>query len=153
MTITETQLPEHVERMLNVHDSLWNALLPNSNLKKISYKNKEYDIYIPGHGGYASVILTNDAGKNFLWITQNLNKSSYASIEISKARSQGDDKRVTWIVDNSNDQFYYCALIKTCQYFDGKKDILIEKYDHGSTHLVYSTDPFYENYIPPKSKY
>lgn len=153
MTIVEQDIPVNVKQILDVHHALWNATSDPDGEHKLEYKDSYYNIYIPSHQGYASVVLPSGIGKNFLWITQNLNKSSYASIEIKKARSQGDDKRVTWIVDNSNDKFYYCALIKTCSYFDGKQDILIEKYSENGTQLVYSTDPFYVNYLPPKSRY
>lgn len=150
MTIIETQMPTHVEQLLDVHNTLWNALSDSYAGLKLNYKGSEYDIYKPEHDGFTSTVISNDAGKNFLWITQNLNKSSYGSLEIKRARSQGDDKRITWVIDNSNDKFYYCAMIKTCLYFDGKKDIYIEKYYNGNTEVVYSTEPYY---LPPKSKY
>lgn len=79
--------------------------------------------------------------------------STYGSLEIIEARSQGDDKKITWIIDNNNNKFEQCALVKTCTYFDGKEDILIEKYLDGLSNLVYTTDPYYENYLVPKSKY
>jgi len=153
MTIIETQMPTHVEQLLDVHNTLWDALSDSHASLKLNYKGIGYDIYKPDHNGFTSTVLSNDNGKNFLWITQNLNKSSHASSDIKRSRSQGDDKRITWIIDNSNNQFYYCALIRTCVYFDGKEDIYIERYYNDTTELVYSTDPTYASYLPPKSKY
>jgi hypothetical protein len=153
MTITKTEIPAHIEQLLDVHNTLWDALSDSYAGLKLDYKGSKYDIYKPEHNGFTSTVLSNDNGKNFLWITQNLNKSSYGSFEIKRARSQGDDKRITWIVDNSNDKFYYCALIKTCVYFDGKKDILVERYINDNTEVVYCTNPTYASYVTHKSKY
>jgi hypothetical protein len=128
-------IPSHVYPILDVHHGLWNRD------KSVTYKSKEYQTYTPTHGGYSSVILPNENGYNFLWITQNLNKSSGASLEIIRSHSQGDDTRVTWIVDNSNNKFTYVGLVKTTDYFDGKKSIIIERYDSQGTQIIYSTDP------------
>lgn len=124
-----------VQELLDVHHALWNKE------KTVSYKSKIYDTFSPAHAGYTSVILPNENNYNFLWITQNLNKSSGASLDIIRARSQGDDTRITWIVDNSNNKFSYVGLIRTTDYFDGKKSIIIERYDAHGTDVVYSTDP------------
>jgi len=130
--------------ILDVHHSLWDRGT------HVTYKDKDYGTFIPAHGGFMSVILPNASNKNFMWITQNLNKDSHTSIEIKRARSVGDDKRITWIIDNNNDKFEYCGLIKTCLYFDGKKDILIEKYRGSFTEVVYTTD---KKYTVSKSRY
>jgi hypothetical protein len=128
-------IPDGVKPILDVHHGLWNRD------KTVTYRSKEYSIYVPSHEGYSSAILPNENGYNFLWITQNLNKTSGASLDIIRARAQGDDTRITWIVDNSNNKFSYVGLVRTTDYFDGKKSIIIERYDAQGTSVIYSTDP------------
>lgn len=128
-------MDENTEGILRVHHALWNKD------NKIKYKDKNYDPYIPSHQGYNSVILPNENGYHFLWITHNLNKSSAGTEQILRARSQGDDMRITWVVDNSNNSFKYVGVVKTCDYFDGKKFIIIERYTPQGTIVVYCTDP------------
>jgi hypothetical protein len=128
-------MDQGILEVLSVHNSLWDKE------EKLNYRGKTYDIYNPSHGGYSSVILPNENGYNFLWITQNLNKSTYGSMAILQARTQGDDKRNTWIVDNNNGTFKYVGIIATCNYFDGKKTQLIERYTEHGTIVVYSSDP------------
>ena len=93
------ELPDNVNQILLVHHSLWN------HTPTIKYGSISYPTYTPSHEGYTSVILPNDNAKNFLWITQNLNKSSYATSEITKAQTLGHVKRITWIVDNNDNKF------------------------------------------------
>lgn len=124
----------------------------DTNFKDINYNGVKYPVSIPDHLGFASVVLPGN-NKNFLWITQNMNKSTYGSLDIKESRSQGNDKRMTWIVDNTNDKFHYCALIKTCLYFDGEIDILVEKYKNDNIEIVYCTNPVYASYVTHKSKY
>ena len=126
---------QNIQSILDLHHGLWNKE------KTVTYKNKKYTTFQPSHDGYVSVILPNENDYNFLWITQNLNKSSGASVEINRARSQGDDLRITWIIDNSRNRFTYVGLVRTCDYFDGKKSIIIERYDERGTHVLYSSDP------------
>lgn len=128
-------IPDHVQPILDVHHGLWNRD------KTVTYRSQEYQVFIPSHEGYSSAILPNENGYNFLWITQNLNKTSGATLDIIRSRSQGDDTRVTWIVDNSNNKFSYVGLVRTTDYFDGKKSIIIERYDDQGTRVIYSTDP------------
>lgn len=130
--------------ILNTHHSLWNRDL------KLNYRGNTYDIYNPEHGGFSSVILPNENGYNFLWITQNLNKSSYGTLDIIQSRSQGDDKRITWIVDNNANTFKYVGVISTCDYFNGFQTQLIERYTEGGTIVVYSSDPMI---VSTRSKY
>jgi len=154
MTTLELEIPTNVQSVLDVHNSLWNMLsASNIDTKTIQFNGVHYPVNIPVHLGFASVVLPGNNNKNFLWITQNMNKSTYGSLDIKEARSQGNDKRITWIVDNTNDKFHYCALIKTCLYFDGKMDILVEKYKNESTEIVYCTNPVYASYVTHKSKY
>lgn len=140
-------LPDNINQILTVHHALW------VHLPTIKYGDIEYLTYTPSHQGYTSVVLPNDNAKNFLWITQNLNKSSYGTLEINKAKTLGHVTRITWIVDNNNNKFNYCGLVKTCSYFDSNQDILIEKYIGDTTKVIYSSDPNYANYVSPKSQY
>jgi hypothetical protein len=130
--------------ILEVHHSLWNKE------EKINYRNKTYDIYTPEHQGFSSVILPNENDYNFLWITQNLNKSTYGTLGIIQSRSQGDDKRITWIVDNTAGTFKYVGVISTCDYFNGYRTELIERYTDEGTIVVYSSDPLI---VSTRSKY
>lgn len=141
------ELPDNVNQILAVHHSLWN------HTPTIKYGGISYPTYTPSHEGYTSVILPNDNAKNFLWITQNLNKSSYATSEITKAQTLGHVKRITWIVDNNDNKFNYCGMVKTCAYFDSTQDIFIEKYIGDTTKVIYSSDPTYASYVSPQSRY
>lgn len=154
MKTLELEITPDVQKILDVHNSLWDILShSNVNFKTIEFNGIKYSVNVPNHLGFASVVLPGSNNKNFLWITQNMNKSTYGSLDIKESRSQGNDKRITWVVDNTNDKFHYCALIKTCLYFDGKIDILVEKYKNESTEIVYSTNPVYASYVTHKSKY
>ena len=128
-------MSDNVKSILQVHHALWNKDT------KIEYRNNHFDTFTPLHEGYTSVILPNENGYNFLWITHNLNKSSSGTQEILRARNQGDDTRITWIVDNSNTSFQYIGVIKTSDYYDGQKFIIIERYSLEGTTVIYSTDP------------
>jgi len=131
--------------ILRVHHALWNRE------SFIERGGQKYTPFVPAHDGYISVVLPNEQGHNLLWITQNLNKSTSGSLEIKKARSLGNDKRITWIVDNSNSKFLYLGSVHTCNYFDGQEDIIIERYYQDEpTQVLWTNMPFY---LPAKSKY
>jgi len=154
MTTLELEISPNIQKILDVHNLLWDMLsASNYNYQNIEFNGVQYSVNIPEHLGFASVVLPGNNNKNFLWITQNMNKSTYGSLDIKEARSQGNDKRITWIVDNTDDKFHYCALIKTCFYFDGKNYILVEKYKNDTTEIVYCTNPIYASYVTHKSKY
>jgi len=130
--------------ILRIHHALWNRE------DFIERDGKQYSLYTPSHGGYCSVVLPNDQGYNLLWITQNINKSSYGTLAIKRAIAQGDDLRITWIVDNNNSKFKYIGVVNTCMYYDNSQDIIIERYTDDGTEVVYTNMPFYR---PAKSKY
>jgi len=110
MELSQAELQE----VLNTHNALWNALYDYDGLRHcVTYKDETYDIRIPPHRGYASAILPNKNGNPFLWITQNLNKSSYGSLAIERAQKNDQDHRITWIVDTTNGQFKYRTNIST----------------------------------------
>jgi len=135
-----------VESILAVHNSLYDALYDfNLDIHTLHYNDIKYDIYLPKHRGYASVNLPNSKGTQFLWITQNLNKSTYGTLQIQKARQRGEDQRITWIVDTSNGQFDYRTCIRTTvSQAVPTGDLIqgsIEMYDSLGTETVWSTNP------------
>jgi hypothetical protein len=139
----EPQEPRIIE-ILTVHHMLWNKV------KDVNYKGNVYHTSIPAHDGYCSVVLPGtDEKYNYLWITQNLNKSTGATLSVLRDREQGNDRRITWIIDNHGSKFLYVGCINTCTYFDGSCDIVIERYSGNSTEIVWTNLPI-ENY---KSKY
>ena len=130
--------------ILRIHHALWNKE------DFIERGGQRYTPFVPSHSGYSSVVLPNDQGYNLLWITQNMNKSSYGSEAISRSRSLGHDHRITWIVDNANSKFNYVGCVNTCQYYDGSQDVIIERYGDSGTEVVWTNMPFH---LPSKSKY
>lgn len=138
MNISEDQL----KQILYIHNGLWNAVYDfDSDYHCLYLDDNKVDIYIPADRGYASVILPNPKGTKFLWITQNLNKSTYGSLAIQRARTKDMDLRITWIVDTRNGQFDYKTNIHTMydsngQLVDGK----IELYDSLGQEIIWSTN-------------
>jgi hypothetical protein len=130
--------------ILRIHHALWNRE------DFIERDDKQYKPFVPQHTGYTSVVLPNEQGYNLLWITQNMNKSSYGSESIRRSRSQGHDQRITWIVDNNNSKFQYVGSVNTTRYFDGSEDIIIERYTETGTEVLWTNMPFH---ITAKSKY
>lgn len=102
------------QEILAIHDTLWNALYGDqTTLHTLLYNDVNYDIKIPGHRGYASILLPNSNGIKFLWITQNIHKSTYGSLAIQRHNTLGNDHRITWIVDTNNGGFSYRSNITT----------------------------------------
>lgn len=134
---------ETTESILAVHNSLWNALYDfDSDEHTLHYNNIKYNIYKAKHGGYTSVNLPNPKGTQFLWITQNLNKSTYGTLQVNKARERNQDHRITWIVDTSNGQFVYRTSIHTTS--DDSGQMLhgtIDLYDSLGMETVWSLNP------------
>lgn len=143
---------QEVEQILKTHNSLWNSLYDlDSPDHCLEYKNKIYQIFIPVHRGYSSVVLPNSSGNNFLWITQNLNKSTYGTHQIHTARDKDQDLRITWIVDTRHGEFVYKANIRTCCDFSGQlMHADIEYYTSFGTQTIWSSNPLS---ISQKSKY
>lgn len=137
MKLTETQASE----ILKVHNSLWNAVYDHdSTLHTLDYKGDEYTINIAQHKGYATVMLPNSKGTKFMWITQNLNKSTYGTLAINRSREQNEDRRITWIVDTRNGSFNYRCNITTSA-IDGEMNYgMIEIYDDLGKEVIWSTN-------------
>lgn len=138
MSLTDEQATE----ILNVHNALWNAVYDHdSNNHVLRYKDELYQINIPPHRGYASVLLPNSKGTKFLWITQNLHKSTYGTLAIQRQTSQGNDHRISWIVDTNNGQFNYRSNITTTK--DPSGLLLfgaIEIYDSLGKEIIWSNN-------------
>lgn len=127
--------------LLKVHNALWNAVYDRDSTEhSLEYKNDTYQIQIPVHKGYASVLLPNSKGIKFMWITQNLNKSTYGTLSITKAKLNNEDHRITWIVDTRNGGFTYrCNITTTAK--DGRMTYgTIEIYDDFGKEIVWSTN-------------
>lgn len=141
MDITQSQ----IESTLSVHNQLWNYFHGYTNGNNIlTYNDAEYIIQQPSHKGFVSVTLPNSRGKNFLWITQNLNKTTYGSMAIAKYKSLGKDHRITWVVDTSNGDFKYRSNITTVLDSDGSLlDGTIEIYDSLGRAVVWSKNKMY----------
>jgi hypothetical protein len=135
MTISDKALNE----LLSVHNGLWDMK------SEVSFYGRSYTTHTASHKGYTSVVLPSKTGSKLLYITQNLNKSTYGTLEIQRAAKEGKTVKLTWIVDTSDGQYEYKGLIKTTP------DLTyIESYSSFGTAIAYSTDP---NYIPIKSRY
>lgn len=129
-----------INEILNVHDSLWNALYSSDESRpSITYKGNTYSIQIPKHRGYASVMLPNSSGTRFMWVTQNLHKSSYGTMAIERSRKLGEDQRITWILDTSNGGFITRTSISTTR--DSNLELIagqIEIYDSLGKETIWS---------------
>ncbi len=136
--------------ILRVHHALWNAVYDtDSSYHSLQYCGQTYTIQKPPtkqvdgwdiFPGYASVLLPNSKGSKFMWITQNLHKSTYGTLAIKRAQEHGEDHRITWVVDTKNGGFEYRSNITTTS----KEGILIygaiEIYDDLGKEIVWSTN-------------
>jgi hypothetical protein len=121
-----------IKQLLDLHHALWDME------DVVKYFGDKYQVYKPNHKGFSRVIVPGKSGKNILYITQNLNKSTYGTLEIQRAAKAGKTTRITWIVDPSDGGFEYIGLIKTTDDYT-----IIEKYTTFGTQIVYSTNPYY----------
>lgn len=122
-----------ISELLNLHHALWDMK------DRIEYFGKFYDVYKPEHQGFSRVLLPGKYGRNIMYITQNLNQSTYGTHEIQQAAKKGQIVRITWVVDPSNGNFNYIGVIKTTPTYS-----LIERYDSFGTHTLYHTDPKFQ---------
>jgi hypothetical protein len=119
-----------ISRLLYLHHALWDME------DTVEYFGKMYAVYKPEHKGFSRVIVPGKSGKKILYITQNLNQSTYGTLEIQAAAKAGKTTRITWIVDPSDGGFEYIGLIKTTD--DSK---VIEKYTSFGTEVLYHSNP------------
>jgi len=128
-----------LSELLSLHHSLWN--MDNN----VQYFGVWYDVYKPEHKGFSRVVVPGKSGKNIMYITQNLNKSTYGTQEIQHAAKQGKTTRITWIIDPSEGKFTYIGLIKTTDDYT-----IIEQYNSFGTQVLYHSNPLFQ---PSKSAY
>lgn len=119
-----------ISELLTLHHSLWDMD------DEVHYFGDTYKVYKPEHKGFSRVLVPGKSGKNIMYITQNLNKSTYGTQEIQRAAKKGETVRITWVVDPSDGRFNYIGLIKTTPSYS-----MIEKYTSFGTQLVYHSDP------------
>ena len=137
MNLTDQQ----ASNILKVHDTLWDAASSGTRIHTLIYQGNEYTIQIPGHKGYASVLLPNSNGTMFLWITQNIHKSTYGSLAIQRNNELGNSHRITWVVDTNNGGFSYRSNITTTR--DSAGNLIhgaIEIYDGLGKAIVWSNN-------------
>lgn len=123
-----------VHRLLTLHHSLWDME------DVVEYYGKTYDVFKPSHGGFSRIVVPGKSGKNIMYITHNLNKSTYGTQEIQRAAKQGKTTRITWIVDPSDGSFNYIGLIKTTDDYT-----VIEQYNSFGTTVLYHTNPLLQS--------
>lgn len=141
MTFTTAHLTPDIQSILSAHHQLWDGS------ETITYKDQTESSYTPPHGGYHSVVLKNSLGVPHLWITQNMNKSSYGTYSITRAIDRGDRMRITWIVNTAKGEFKYIGRIETYEYADSERPprIHIETYKNNDVTVIYTTNPAYSS--------
>lgn len=139
MLLEDYKLTPEVQEILDVHEALWNKE------STVQYRGVTATVYRPNHEGYSSVILPGSDGASYQWITQNMNKSSYGTSRIIRARAQGEDHRITWIIDNTEAKFTYIGRIESIRYPDGKYDATIDRYSGDLSYVYYTTNSLYKN--------
>lgn len=130
---------ETINTLIYLHHDLWDRK------DEIYYYGKSYPVVKPENKGFAMVKVPSKSGKNIIYITQNLDKSSYGTLEILNAAKRNKTIRITWIVQVINNQYKYIGLIKTTDEYTA-----IERYSDYGTELLYHSDP---NFKPIKSAY
>jgi len=147
MELTSNQ----IENILTTHNTLWDTLYDDTKqYSQLEYQGNIYDIFIQADRGYASTIIPNAKGIPFLWITQNLHKSTYGSYQIQEAKNKNQDLRITWIVDTRNNRFVYVSNIYTKYESSNLIYGKIEYYDSLGTGILWSSNP---TEIPRKAKF
>lgn len=126
-----------IEQILSVHEQLW------SHNQVITYKDQTEFSHTPSHQGYCSVILKNANDTPHMWITNNMNKSTYGTLAIQRAQKNKQELRITWIIRISDNQYILTGQIRTHKYFNSDKldSIRIETYKDDVTTVVYDNDP------------
>jgi hypothetical protein len=128
-------LPNHIQSMLNVHYDLWDF----RSIIKVNDIN--YPTRLASHAGYNSVIIPGKDDQNYLWITQNLNKSTSATLSIVNARSKGEQRKLTWIINNNDGHFAYVGCITTHFYpKTGESFIEIMKFTSSGQEVIFTSN-------------
>lgn len=136
--------------LISFCDQLWEAKETNTNTV-LNYNGKSCSVHIPAHKGFASTLIPNKNGKNFLLITHNLNKSSYGTLEINRSTQQGLQHRITWLVDTTNGSFTYRSNITTIRNSNNTMiSAAIEIYDQYGTFVIWNLD---KRFISQKAEF
>jgi len=85
-------IPQQQRKYFDLHDDLWTGQ------KFLEFNSQQYPVKVTDN--YSQVRIPNKNGKKFLWITQNLAKSTSATYEIERSFKKGVLARYTWIVDD-----------------------------------------------------
>ena len=135
----KTQKSHVISELLALHNSLWDMS------DEVKYFGKTYKVYKSEDKSFSRVLLPGKSGKNIIYMTQDLNESTYGTLAIQRAAKLGNTYRITWIVDPSKTNTQYIGLIKTTEDFS-----LIEQYTPYGTMTLYHSDP---KFMPAKSAY
>jgi hypothetical protein len=128
-------IPKNIQLMLDVHYDLWDFR------SIIEVNGINYPTRLASHAGYNSVIIPGKDNQNYLWITQNLNKSTLATLSINSAKDKGEQRKVTWIINNSDAQFAYVGCVTT-HFYPKTGDLFIQvvKFNSSFQEVIYSFD-------------
>ena len=130
------EIPKHIGKMLDVHYDLWDFR------SIIEVNGVNYSTRLASHGGYNSVLIPGKDNLNYLWMTQNLNKSTSATTSIEKARQKGENRKITWIINSNDGHFTYVGRVTT--HFYPKSDqsfIEVIKFTSSQEEVLYRFDP------------
>lgn len=125
-----TQTSSYIDVLLSVHHDLWDRK------PTISYIAGDYPVETSPTLSTSKAVVPGKSGKDIIFATQDLDKSTYGTMEILRAQRKGKCVRITWIVDPSEGFYRLVGLIKT------SPDLtIIEKYTPlGDTITLHSTN-------------
>jgi hypothetical protein len=124
-------IPPETRKYFDLHDDLWTGQ------DSLNFNGQQY--LIKSATTYSSVRIPNKNNKKFLWITQNLAKSTSATYEITQAFKKGVLTRYTWIVDDTAG-WNYTGLIRDIIHPKGdqKNHYDFELYNKQYQNIIYS---------------
>lgn len=128
-----------ISELFTLHHSLWDMC------DEVEYFGNTYKVYKSEDNSFSRVLLPGKSGKNIIYMTQDLNESTYGTLAIQRAARKGKTYRITWIIDPSQQDSNYIGLIQTTEEFN-----LIEQYTPYGTMTLYHSDP---KFMPAKSAY
>lgn len=125
-----TQTLSRIDVLLSLHHDLWDRC------SKVNYFTGDYPVETSPTLSCSQVLVPGKSGKDILFITQDLDKSTYGTMDILRSERQGRCVRITWIFEPSAKSYRLIGLIKTSPELD-----LIEQYTPlGDTITVYSNN-------------
>lgn len=123
-----------ISRLLYLHHALWDMD------STVEYFGTVYPVYISKTRSFSRVIVPGKSGKNIVYVTQNLSKSTYGTLEIQEAARRGKTTRITWIYDPADGEFKLTGVIKTTD-----DQSVIERYTDFGTEVVYHSNPILQS--------